>query len=97
MRKILAIAAMACSFGITTAKAETMDVSTIKCSDLAKISKEDMSYILIWAAGYEAGKTETPTLDISGMAKWGEAIGKKCGANGDLGLLTAIKQIGEDQ
>ena len=93
MKKIIAVAAILVAFGCVSARAEVVDVSTVKCSELLKMSKEDVSYLLIWLHGYYGGKAGDTTIDLAALEANGTAIGEKCGANPDLGLMTAIQQI----
>ena len=93
MKKIiLAMTAWALIGGVS-ARAEVIDVSTVKCSELLKMSKDDVSYLLIWLHGYYGGKAGDTTIDLAALEANGSLIGEKCGANPDLGLMTAIQQI----
>ena len=44
MKKIFALALVAATFAISQARAEVIDVSTIKCSDLTAMTTDDASY-----------------------------------------------------
>jgi acid stress chaperone HdeB len=95
MKKILlASAILALGFN-APARADVIDMSTVKCSDIASMSKEDVSYLLIWLHGYFGGKVEDTTIDLAALESSGAAIGEKCGANPDLGLMTAIQQLAQ--
>jgi acid stress chaperone HdeB len=92
MKKLAIIVALTI-LSAPLAKAEVVDVSTIKCSDLGKMSKDEASYILIWLHGYYGGKAGDTTIDLAALESAGTAIGEKCGENPDLGLMTAITQL----
>ncbi len=92
MKKLVLFAVLAV-LGAQTAKAEVVDVSTIKCSDLIAMTKDEASYVLIWLHGYYGGKAGDTTIDLTALEKSGTAIGEKCAANPELGLMTVITQL----
>ncbi len=75
------------------AQAEVIDLSTIKCSDIAKMSEEEGSYLMIWLHGYYGGKAGDTTMDLESFEASGKAIGDVCATSPDLGLMTVINQI----
>jgi acid stress chaperone HdeB len=93
MKKLLIATALFGLCFITPGQAEVIDVSTVKCSDIGTMSKDDVSYLLIWLHGYYGGKAGDTTIDLAALEANGTAIGEKCGANPDLGLMTAIQQL----
>jgi acid stress chaperone HdeB len=80
-----------------TARAEVIDLSTVKCSDIAKMSESEGSYIMIWLHGYYGGKAADTTLDTESFEATGKAIGEACAENPELGLMTAINQLEANQ
>lgn len=76
-----------------TSHAEVIDLSTIKCSDIAKMGESEGSYIMIWLHGYYGGKAGDTTMDTDSFEASGKAIGEACAENPELGLMTAINQI----
>ncbi len=93
MKKFFAAFAVFVMMGAVAAKAETIDVSTVKCSELGTMTKEEASYLMIWLHGYYGGKAGDTTIDLSAMESIGKAIGEKCAGNPELGLMTAINQL----
>ena len=93
MIKKLALAAALLLVAAPTVQAEVIDLSTVKCADIAKMSEEEGSYLMIWLHGYYGGKAGDTTLDTESFAEAGKAIGEKCGENPELGLMTVINQI----
>ncbi len=93
MKKLIIAAALLAMVGAAPAKAEVIDVSTVKCSDLATMKEDEISYLLIWLHGYYGGKAGDTTIDLASLESAGGAIGEKCGANPELGLMTAIQQM----
>ncbi len=93
MKKLLIATALLGMAYATPSYAEVIDVSTVKCSDIGTMSKEDVSYLLIWLHGYYGGKSGDTTIDLAALEASGTAIGEKCAANPELGLMTAIQQL----
>ncbi len=93
MFKKLALAAGLMALAALPARAEMIDVSTVKCADLATMSDEEGSYLLIWLHGYYGGKAGDTTIDLDSFEVAGKAIGESCAASPDLGLMTVINQI----
>ena len=93
MKTISAIAMAVLLMGSATAKAEVIDVSTIKCSDLAAMSTEDASYLLIWLHGYYGGKAEDTTIDLKSFETVATDMGAKCAESPELGIMTAVQQV----
>jgi acid stress chaperone HdeB len=81
----------------TATQAEVIDLSTIKCSDIAKMSDDEGSYLMIWLHGYYGGKAGDTTMDTDSFDAAGKAIGEECGANPELGLMTVINKIEAEQ
>ena len=95
MFKIFAIAGVLAAIATGSAKAEVIDISTIKCKDLGTMSKEEISYVLIWLHGYFGGKVGDTTIDLSAFEANGVQIGKICSENPEIGLMTAITKLGQ--
>jgi acid stress chaperone HdeB len=93
LKKLWVAAAMLAFLGTVPAKAEVVDISTIKCSDLIAMKTDEASYILMWLHGYFGGKAGDTTIDLAAMESAGAAIGEKCAENPELGLMTAIQQL----
>jgi acid stress chaperone HdeB len=95
MKKLLAAAFAATTLMILPARAEVIDVSTIKCSDLTSMSTEEASYLLIWLHGYYGGKAEDTTIDLKSFETVAGDMGAKCAENPELGIMTAVQQVTE--
>ena len=92
MKRIIVAAAIWAIVG-GSARSEVIDVSTIKCAEVLKMSKEESSYLMVWLHGYYGGKAGDTTIDLASLEASGTAISEKCVANLDLGLMTAIQQL----
>jgi hypothetical protein len=97
MFKKLALAAGLMALATLPARAEVIDISTIKCSDLATMNADEASYLLIWLHGYYGGKAGDTTIDMDSFEAAGKAIGESCAASPDLGLMTVLNQIDNEQ
>ncbi len=96
MRFAIALAAAAMLLA-GPATAEVLDLSTIKCQDFVKSSKENIGVIAMWLDGYYAGKADGPALiDFAKFTKDAEKIGKYCGENPSHGLITAADKVLDD-
>jgi acid stress chaperone HdeB len=97
MLKTLSVACALVALTTLPVRAEVIDLSTIKCSDIGKMGEEEGSYLMIWLHGYYGGKAGDTTLDTESFEAAGKAIGEACGENPDLGLMTVINQIEANQ
>ena len=93
MKRTLAVAAVAALSFAMPATAETIDLATVKCSELATMKQEDASFLFTWLLGYADGQAGTTTMDLSAMESIGTKIGEYCGANPDVGILSAASEI----
>ena len=93
MKKHLLAIGLLIAAGTVSAKAEVIDLATVKCSDLASMSAEDSSFFFTWIHGYYGGQAGDTTMDLDAMEAAGTAIGEYCGANPDVGVLAAVKQL----
>jgi acid stress chaperone HdeB len=76
-----------------TAKAEVIDLATVKCSELGAMSDADGTFLFSWLLGYMGGKNDKTTMDLGAMESTGEEIGKYCAANPEVGILTAATEV----
>lgn len=93
MKKTLLAIGLLVTASALPARAEVIDLATVKCSDLASMSPEDSSFFFTWVHGYYGGQAGDTTMDLDAMEAAGTAIGEYCGANPDVGVLAAIKQM----
>lgn len=96
MRLVIALAAAAMLVA-GPAAADSLDLSTIKCQDFVKSSKDNIGVIAMWLHGYYAGKADSsPVIDFDKFTKDAEKLGKYCGENPSHGLITAAEKVFED-
>ena len=79
MKRILAATLLTLALAPAPASAEVIDLATVKCSDLASMSEEDVSYFFVWLRGYFGGKAGDTTMDLSAVEDAGKTIGAYCG------------------
>jgi acid stress chaperone HdeB len=76
------------------ANAQVLDLSTIKCGDFVKSNKDEIGNIVMWLHGYYIGKADgSPVIDFDKFVKSAQALGKYCGENPSVGLITAGDQV----
>lgn len=90
--KILPVAfiAFAALFPVS-ASAETLDISTLKCSDIIEMSPEEGGILLAWIDGYFGGRADDTRFDLDRFNSNAEEAGKACQADPNAGLLTVLK------
>lgn len=92
-RTLAAAAALAATFLTLPAHAETVDLATVKCSELATMKQDDADFMFAWLLGYAGGQTGTTTIDLGSMDAIGTDIGNYCAKNPDVGLLSAATEV----
>lgn len=72
---------MALAFSLAAAlptRAEVIEMSTIKCSDIATMNADDGGALLIWLHGHYGGKVGDTTIDMEPFEAAGKDIGDAC-------------------
>ncbi len=93
MRRTLAAAALAAISFTVPAQAETIDLATVKCSELATMDEAGATFMFTWLLGYVSGQAGTTTMDLSAMESTGKDIGEYCAQNPDVGILSATQAV----
>jgi len=92
MKKTFAAAMLAlATFSAVPASAESLDISTLKCSDLADMKAEEIGMLLAWIDGYLGGQSDDTRLDLDRFNANADAAAKTCEEDPSTGLLTALK------
>jgi len=78
------------------AAAQTLDIATLKCSDVASMEAEEVGLILAWIDGYLGGRADDTRFDISRFEENGDEAAKACEKDPDAGLLTVVKAAEND-
>ena len=76
--------------------AETLDIATLKCSDIADSSPEEVGMMLAWIDGYLGGRADDTRLDLDRFTANADEAAKACEQDPNAGLLTVIKAAEAD-
>jgi acid stress chaperone HdeB len=91
--KILsAIVTAAVLAAATPAQAQKVDLSTITCKQFLEMSRESISLILMWMAGYYSDQDAPPIVDFDKMKENATKLGGYCSKNPEVGLITAAEE-----
>jgi acid stress chaperone HdeB len=92
------LAGFAIAFGLfcTPAVAQTMDMSTVKCRDMAANSAEKNAMILMWLQGYYSDEDASPIIDFDKMGKDVKKLGEYCEKHPDHSIITAADESLDD-
>jgi len=71
------------------AYADKLDLSTIKCQDFLKSSKDNIAVIITWLDAYYKNENDPPIIDFDKFAANSQKLAKYCADNPDSGLITA--------
>jgi acid stress chaperone HdeB len=93
MTRNMAAAAIAALLFAAPASAETIDLATVKCSELGTMDEQGATFMFTWLLGYASGQAGTTTMDLTAMENTGTEIGEYCAKNPDVGLLSAATQV----
>ena len=76
----------------TPAQAQKVDLSTITCKQFLEMSRESVSLILMWMAGYYSDQDAPPVVDFDKMKEDATKLGGYCAKNPTVGLITAAEE-----
>ena len=93
MKLLSAIVTAAVLAAATPAQAQKVDLSTITCKQFLEMSRESVSLILMWMAGYYADQDAPPVVDFDKMKADGQKLGEYCAKNPSMGLITAADKL----
>ena len=91
MKKIVSAAVFGLVLASVSASAETLDISTLKCSDIIEMTPEEGGILLAWIDGYFGGRADDTRLDMDRFSNNADAAAKACEADPNAGLLTVLK------
>lgn len=77
----------------TPARAQVIDVSAVRCGEFIASSDENVGAIMMWLAGYFAGRAQEAKIDFARMKEAGERLGRLCGENPSATLLNAAGTV----
>ena len=91
-RKAVAATAVVVA-SVLPAAAETVDVAAVKCSELATMSKDDGTILIMWLHGYYGGKAGDTTIDFEALGTVAGAIGEGCAAAPDAMVMEVLAEL----
>lgn len=94
MKTLFVAAAFGLCAAIATfapAAAETLDIATLKCSDIADSKPEEIGVVLAWIDGYLGGRADDTRFDLDRFSDDADAAAKACEDDPNAALLTIIK------
>jgi acid stress chaperone HdeB len=93
--KILVAAASLCVVMLSTgvSYAQTLDMSTLKCSDTASWSEDEAGLVMFWLHGYYGGKAGDTRVDFDAITEVAKQLSEACAADPEIGLMTALKSV----
>nr|WP_316652015.1 HdeA/HdeB family chaperone [uncultured Gellertiella sp.] len=77
----------------TQARAEVLDMSTLKCSDTANWSEDEAALVMFWLHGYYGGKADDTRVDFEAITAVAKQLAEACAANPDVGVMSALKSV----
>jgi acid stress chaperone HdeB len=91
----LSTLALAAAVGLAgvPARAQDIDMSTIKCKDFVAASKDEIGTILTWLEGYYTGEDDPPIFHADKTVSDAKKLSEYCAAHGDAGLITAAEAV----
>ena len=90
--KVLVLACLAVTAGISSVRAEAIDMSTITCADMMNGNGDDAGNLLIWVDGWLAGQADETMLDAETLSAQVEGIVAVCEESPELSVINAAKQ-----
>ena len=92
MKHFSAVVVAAALAMATPAHAQKVDLSTISCKQFLDMSRESISLILMWMAGYYSDQDAPPIVDFDKMKEDATKLGGYCKENPTVGLITAAEE-----
>lgn len=94
MKRLVAAALVAGALAAgTQARAETIDMSTLKCADIANWSEDQAALVMFWLHGYYGGKAEDTTVDLEALQSVAQSLGESCASEPEKGIMTVLKDL----
>jgi acid stress chaperone HdeB len=79
-------------FAAAPAQAQKLDLSTVTCKQFVESSKETISLIMMWLAGFYTDEDDPPIVDFDKVRADTQKLTEYCGKNPTTGLITAVEQ-----
>lgn len=92
MRFKIGLLAGAMLLAASAAHAQKLDLSTIKCDEFLKAGNDNIAVVITWLDAYYKDPNAPPVIDFDKFKANSAKLGKFCGENPDMGLITAADQ-----
>ena len=93
LKATIAMAAFSALASFTPAQADSVDMSTITCSQLMTMKEDEVSFILTWVVGYMAGAAEEMSMDPDALGKTVGDTVTYCTENQEMSVMNAAKEV----
>jgi acid stress chaperone HdeB len=93
MKTILLILTIALTLPAAPARAERLDLATMRCKEFLDSGKENTGLILMWLQGYYSEADAAPVVDFDKMKADGGKIGEYCRKYAGHSLITAAEKV----
>jgi acid stress chaperone HdeB len=93
MLKRIAFFATAALVAASTASAQDLDFSKIKCKDFISAPKDQIATILTWLEGYYTKENAPPILYVDKVMKDAQKLAEYCAAHGDDDIIKAADTV----
>jgi acid stress chaperone HdeB len=91
--RIITVALMGAALVVSSASAQTVDVSTITCKDFSAHKKDDMLAIVMWLTGYYTKDDDPTVIDFAKVKAKADKVADYCAKNPAVGLVPAAEPI----
>lgn len=91
MKKFVA-AALVILFPVQVSLADTTDIATITCADLAEMPADSVAMLLTWIDGYMGGQASDTGLDVGRLQTNIDGAATLCAENPDFPLMDVLHQ-----
>ena len=94
MNKLVAGLSFAAVLAFTAmpAQADSIDIATIKCTDIASMDADSVALVLAWTDGFLGGRADDTSFDLNRFNANADAAIKACGEDPSKGLLSILKE-----
>jgi len=88
-----AILAFTVLLPMSSAYAQDMDMTKIKCKEFISAQKDQIAIILAWLEGYYTKESDPPIIFADKMTKDAKNLSAYCNAHGDDDIIEAAEKV----
>lgn len=90
---VIAILSLSASFGVSAARADTVDMAKLTCGELKNSYIEEVVVTGAWMSGYFNGKKGNTSLDIKKLSENTKNVIEFCAANPTVTVMDAVEKV----